>query len=86
MEMITMSINPSLRDEPIMVSKKPPLPPKKTSAGKAVKIQNHVQWKSDEENGQQIAKLLAQNEKLILEISDLRVLLQRERNGVRELR
>lgn len=70
----------------MMVSKKPPLPPKKVCAGKAVKIQNHIQWKSDEESGQQIAKLLAQNEKSILEISDLRVQLQRERNGVRELR
>lgn len=84
MEMITINTN-SERDFR-MVSKKPPLPPKKVSAGKAQKVQNHIQWKSDDDSSHLIAKLLAQNEKLNLEISDHRSQLQRERNGVCALR
>lgn len=78
-----MTLNSSIeRDQHKMVSKKPPLPPKKSFGN----IKNHIQWKSDDDNAQQIAKLITQNEKLNLEISELRKLLQRERNGVRELR
>lgn len=81
MEMITMTLNSSNERDNKLVSKKPPLPPKKVS-----NIKNYIQWKSDDDNAHQIAKLIAHNEKLTLEISDLRKLLQRERIGVRELR
>lgn len=82
MEMITMTLDSSVeRDHLRLVSKKPPLPPKKVG-----NVKNHIQWKSDDDNAQQIAKLIMQNEKLNIEISELRKLLQREKNGVRELR
>lgn len=77
-----ITLNSSIeRDQHKLVSKKPPLPPKQIGHTK-----NHIQWKSDDDNAQQISKLITQNEKLNLEISNLRKLLQRERNGVRELR
>lgn len=88
MEIITNIPSTIIERDQKVISKKPPLPPKKNvSSGKTVKIHNnHIQWKSDEDSAQQIAKLLAQNEKLNLEISEHRMQLQRERNGVRELR
>ena len=80
MEMITKNSSME-RNQHKMVSKKPPLPPKKIG-----NVKNHIQWKSDEDKAQQNVRLMAQNEKLNLEISELRKLFQRERNEVRELR
>jgi Spy/CpxP family protein refolding chaperone len=85
MEMIT--INPE-RDVK-MVSKKPPLPPKpllqKTKTDLKAKG-NQMQWKNDDENAQQIQKLIAMNDKLNTEIGELRKQLHHERVAVRELR
>lgn len=73
-----------------MVSRKPPLPPKpqKGKAESAVKPPkgNQTQWKNDEDNIQQIQKLVAMNDKLNLEMGDLRKQLQHEKIAVRELR
>lgn len=71
-----------------MVSKKPPLPPKppqKTKSDLKAKG-NQMQWKNDDENVQQIQKLIAMNDKLNTEIGDLRKQLHQERVAVRELR
>lgn len=65
-----------------MVSKKPPLPPKPLLKTKG----NQIQWKNDDENAQQIQKLIAMNDKLNTEIGDLRKQLHHERVAVRELR
>lgn len=88
MEMIT--INPE-RDVK-MVSKKPPIAPKpqqkvkcELPAKSAIKG-NQVQWKTDEDHVQQIHKLIALNDKLTVEVGDLRKQLQHERGAVRELR
>lgn len=71
------------------VSKKPPLPPKpqrlKLEPSKTAKG-SLVQWKTDEENVQQIQKLIAMNDKVNVEIGELRKQLQHERIAVRELR
>lgn len=74
----------------IKVSKKPPIPPKpqksklelpsKTAKG------SQIQWKTDEDNHQQIQKLVAVNDKLNVEVGDLRNQLHHERVAVRELR
>lgn len=74
-----------------MVSKKPPLPPpkpqrSKLEPSKTIVKGNLAQWKSDEENVQQIHKLIAINDNLNVEIGDLRKQLQLERVAVRELR
>jgi Spy/CpxP family protein refolding chaperone len=84
MEMIAINPGKDVR----MVSKKPPLPPKTSSKPKAdPKTKgNQMQWKNDEENAQQIQKLIAMNDKLNLEIGDLRKQLHHERTAVRELR
>jgi Spy/CpxP family protein refolding chaperone len=84
MEMIT--INPE-RDVKL-ISKKPPLPPKPPQKTKSdVKAKgSQMQWKNDEENAQQIQKLIAMNDKLNIEIGDLRKQLHHERVAVRELR
>lgn len=84
MEMITINPEKDVR----MVSKKPPLPPKPSQKSKAdLKAKgNQMQWKNDEENAQHIQKLIAMNDKLNLEIGDLRKQLHHERVAVRELR
>lgn len=85
-EMELITINPE-RDVK-MVSKKPPLPPKpllKTKADLKAKG-NQMQWKNDDENAQQIQKLIAMNDKLNTEIGELRKQLHHERVAVRELR
>lgn len=72
-----------------LVSKKPPLPPTKTKIPlktNADKLKSQCHWKIDEENAQQIQKLVAMNQKLNLEISDMRKQLHHERCAVRELR
>lgn len=83
-----ITINPE-RDIKTMVSKKPPLPPKpqrsKLEPSKTVKG-SQVQWKTDEENVQQLHKLIALNDKVNVEMVDLRKQLQHERVAVRELR
>lgn len=81
-------INPE-RDQHL-IANKPPLPPPKPKfkvelPQKSPK-QNHLQWKTDEENIQQIQKLNALNDKLMTDIADLRKQLHYERNAVRELR
>lgn len=85
-----ITINPE-RDVVRMVSKKPPLPPKpqKTKPEPHTKAGvkgNQMQWKNDEENVQQIHKLIAMNDKLNLEMGELRKQLHLERIAVRELR
>lgn len=83
----------SERDCKMMVSKKPPLPPKPPKRSKSADQRptkatqsHHAQWKTDDENAQQIQKLVAMNEKSNLEISDMRKQLHHERSAVRELR
>jgi hypothetical protein len=78
--------------------KKPPLPPTmkqqhySTSIGisKCDSITkskgNHIQQKIDDENAQQIHRLIAMNDKLNLELAEVRKSLHLERVGVRELR
>lgn len=84
MEMIT--INPETRDVK-MVSKKPPLPPKPQKTKTDLKAKgNQMQWKNDDENVQHIQKLIAMNDKLNIEIGELRKQLHHERVAVRELR
>lgn len=85
-----ITINPE-RDVK-MVSKKPPLPPNKPpqrarpdpppKPGKG----NQMQWKTDEENAQHVQKLIAMNDRLNVEMGELRRQLQHERVAVRELR
>ena len=87
MEMIT--INPT-RDVK-MVSKKPPIAPKPQKVKSELPVKaavkgNQTQWKTDEDNVQQIHKLIALNDKMTIEIGDLRKQLQHERGAVRELR
>lgn len=93
MEMIT--INP-VKDVK-MVSKKPPIPPKPaTSSSTIIKHKselpvkvakgNQMQWKTEDEHVQQIQKLVAMNDKLNVEIGDLRKHLHLEKIAVRELR
>ncbi|XP_070492663.1 putative leucine-rich repeat-containing protein DDB_G0290503 isoform X2 [Chironomus tepperi] len=84
MEMITNTDGDSN-----MVCKKPPLPPTKSKIPFKIttdKMKSQCQWKIDEENAQQIQKLGAINEKLNLEISDVKKQLHHERSAVRELR
>lgn len=74
-----------------MISAKPPLPPKPKQqrpeiAPKPKMVLSHVQWKVDEENIHQIQKLTAVNEKLRIDVADIRKQLHFERNAVRELR
>lgn len=81
-----ITINPERDVKDIrMVSKKPPLPPKPQSLVRAAKG-SQMQWKNDEENSQQIQKLMAMNDKLNNEIGELRKQLHLERVAVRELR
>lgn len=47
---------------------------------------NHIQQKIDDENAQQIHRLIAMNDKLNLELAEVRKSLHLERVGVRELR
>jgi hypothetical protein len=83
MEMIKINPEKDVR----MVSKKPPLPPKPQKAKADLKAKgNQTQWKSDEENAQHNQKLIAMNDKLNLEIGELRKQLHHERVAVRELR
>lgn len=74
----------------IKVSKKPPIPPKpqKTKFELPSKVAkgSQIQWKNDEDNLQQIQKLVAMNDKMNVEIGDLRNQLHHERVAVRELR
>lgn len=73
-----------------MIAAKPPLPPKAKLrpeiAPKPKMVLSHVQWKVDEENIHQIQKLTAANEKLRIDVADIRKQLHFERNAVRELR
>lgn len=72
------------------ISKKPPLPPTKTTKipqkSNTDKSKTQSQLKMDEENVQQVQKLTALNEKLNLEIADTKKQLFHERCAVRELR
>lgn len=74
----------------IKVSKKPPIPPKpqkaKLELPSRIAKGSQIQWKTDEDNHQQIKKLIAMNDKLIVEFGDLRNQLHHERVAVRELR
>lgn len=85
----TIEMNP-VKDQK-MISAKPPLPPKPKQqrpeiAPKPKMALSHVQWKVDEENIHQIQKLTAVNEKLRIDVADIRKQLHFERNAVRELR
>lgn len=78
------------------LTKKPPLPPKQptTSTIAAVPVKseqtkskgNHIQNRIDDENAQQIQRLIAMNDKLNLELASVRKALHDERLGVRGLR
>jgi LAS superfamily LD-carboxypeptidase LdcB len=87
MEMITINSERECKT----VSKKPPLPPKplsshKSSAKCEQKSKAHQQWKAEDDNAQQVQKLMALNEKMNIEIVDMRKQLSSERCAVRELR
>jgi len=69
MEMNDKTINPE-RDCKL-VSKKPPLPPRNKSLAAAVD-KSHLQWKTDDEQQQQLHRLTALNEKLRIDVVDLR--------------
>lgn len=75
----------------LILSKKPPLPPPPKQQQQSVKCDskskgNHIQQKIDDENAQQIHRLIAMNDKLNLELAEVRKSLHLERVGVRELR
>lgn len=73
-----------------MVSKKPPIAPKPQKVKSELPVKtvkgNQIQWKNDEDHVHQIHKLIALNDKMTLEVGDLRKQLQHERGAVRELR
>lgn len=72
------------------ISKKPPLPPKprklKLEAALKQGSKETVQWKIEDENIQQIQRLVAANDKLNSTVTELRKQLHQERGAVRELR
>lgn len=72
-----------------ILSKKPPLPPKQIAAVKCEQTKtkgNHIQNRIDDENAQQIQRLIAMNDKLNSELANVKKSLHHERVGVRELR
>lgn len=79
-----------LEDSKIVLNK-PPLPPAISKAPRKMvpkpkSVLSHFKRKAEEENDVHLNKLVANNDQLRLEVSDLKAQLQNERNGVRGLR